>query len=438
MSDTDLISQSASTLAEGIRQKRFSSSEVVGAHLARIERVNPRIHAVIQLTADAARAGAQAADEAVVRGDDLGPLHGVPFTVKDWIEVAGVVCASGFEERRDHVPKRDATVVVRMRAAGAILLGKTNVAEGRPLHDPPANPYDLRRTPGSSSSGEAAIIAAAGSPLGLASDSGGSIRWPAHCCGVAGLKPTTGRVPLTGHFPRITALVDSRTQIGPMARSVDDLALALRIISGPDFRDSSVIPMPLGDHRDVDLRSLRIAWYAEMPGAAPTAETVDTVRRVAAALAETGAAVEEVLPPRIEESLDITRGYWKRVESMSQSEWMPPRSSTQTADQIEQSIFEWDRFRRTMIWFMERFDVIVCPAAEAPAGLPGNIREQDYIYTLPYSLTGQPAAVIRAGTSNDGMPIGIQVIARPWCDDVALAVATHIETAFGGWQPPSL
>lgn len=284
----------------------------------------------------------------VASGDELGVLHGVPFTVKDWIETAGVVCAAGYEERRNHVPKRDATVVARMRAAGAILLGKTNVVEGGAVLPRPANPYDLTRTQGSSTSGECAIIAAGGSPLGIASDSGGSIRWPAHCCGVAGLKPTTGRVPSTGHFPRITALADSRTQIGPIARSVDDLALALRIIGGPDGQDASVVPTPLGDPTEVGIRSLRVAWYAGMPGASPSRETVDVVRKVSSVLRDVCASVEEALPPRIEEALGITQAYWKRVDSLSLNEWTPHRPSVLTADEIEQSIFEWDRFRRTM------------------------------------------------------------------------------------------
>ncbi len=266
----DLTCASASSLARAIREREVSSGEVVEAHLRRIEAVNPRLNAVAQLTADAARKEAQAADDALARGELRGPLHGVPFTVKDWIETAGVVCAAGIKERRDFVPKRDATVVTRMRAAGAILLGKTIDGVNNPVYGPASNPYDLARMPGASSAGEAAIIAAGGSPLGLGSDSGGSIRYPAHCCGVAGLKPSAGRVPLTGHFPRIDHLSDPRTQIGPLARHVEDLALALEVIAGVDWRDPSVAPVPLGDWRAVELRGLRVATFTAFEGASCT------------------------------------------------------------------------------------------------------------------------------------------------------------------------
>src|ERR687893_1044684 len=171
-----------------------------------------------------------------------------------------------------------------------------------PVYGRTNNPYNLRYSPAGSSSGEAAIIAAGGSPVGLGSDSGGSIRQPAHNCGIAGLKPTTGRVPLTGHFPFISAMNDPRTTIGPMARFVDDLALTLPIISGVDWQDASVIPVPLADWRAVAARSLRVAFYTHHAGAEPTPETADTCRQVARLLADTGARVEEALPPRIEEA----------------------------------------------------------------------------------------------------------------------------------------
>jgi amidase len=210
---------SASALAQAIRARSISSVEAVGLCLQRIQAVNPLLHAVVQLSATAL-AEAEAADQALARGEPVGPLHGVPFTVKDWIETAGLACAAGDEGRRHHVPLHDATAVARLRAAGGILLGKTKPGSTADVYPAPHNPHDLARTPGHSSSGEAAIIAAGGSALGLGSDSGGSIRWPAHCCGVAGLKPTSGLVPLTGHLPCITALADPRTVIGPIARSV--------------------------------------------------------------------------------------------------------------------------------------------------------------------------------------------------------------------------
>ena len=290
-----LCSLSATRLAHLIRQREVSSFEVVDAYLTRIDRVNPELNAVVQIAPDA-RERARAADAAIAQGGDAGPLRGVPFTVKDWIETEGLICAAGFAERSQFVPKRDATVVARMRAAGAILLGKTNVNDGTPVYSRPNNPYDLARSPGGSSSGEAVIIAAGGSPLGLGSDSGGSIRLPAAWCGVAGLRPTSGLVPNTGHFPRIGSMHDPRTTIGPIARRVEDLTLALRIIAGADGRDPGVVPMALGDPSSVDVGSLRVAWYTGMPGAESSPAVVSAVHAAASALRQARAAVQEAAP----------------------------------------------------------------------------------------------------------------------------------------------
>jgi amidase len=426
---------SATALAAAIREKRISAREAVQAHLDRIANVNPKLNAIAQLTAADALSQAADADNATTRGNSRGPLHGVPFTVKDWIETAGVICAAGSLQRKDFIPRKDATVVARMRDAGAIMLAKTIDGHNNAVYGHPNNPYDLTHTPGGSSSGEAAIIAAGGSPVGLGSDSGGSIRYPAHCCGIAGLKPTNGRVPLTGHFPRINPLADPRTQIGPMARRVEDLALVLPIIGGPDYRDASVIPVPLEDWTRVNVADLTIAMYMEFPDASPTAGTVATVGAAAAALRDAGADVEGATPPRIEEAFEITRAYWRRPESHSWREWETTQEHTLTPDEIERSIFAWDRLRRDFLNFMRRFDAIICPTAASPAGI-GPASETDFIYTLPFSLTGYPCISVRAGTSAEGLPIGVQVVARPWRDDVALAVASEIEARLGGWQPP--
>ncbi len=428
---------SAAALARRLRDRDISAEEVVQAHLRRIEAVNPLLNAVVQLAAEQALQEARAADADRARGRLRGPLHGVPFTVKDWIDAAGLPCTGGDPRFRARVPAEDATVVARMRQAGAILLGKTNVLAENPIYGRTNNPYNLAYSPTGSSSGEAALIAAGGSPLGLGSDSGGSIRQPAHACGICGLKPTTGRVPLTGHFPFISAMNDPRTTIGPLARFVEDLALALPILCGMDWKDASVVPMPLGDWRAVEASALRVATYTHHEGAAPTPETTATCQRAAQALAALGACVEEALPPRIEEAAVITREYWQRPESASADEWMPEGEFRLSSEQVEEHLFRWDRFRRALIGFMARYDVILTPAAERPATPHGT--DPGWIpYTLPYSLTGWPCAVVRAGTSPEGMPIGVQVVARPWRDDVALAVAAAIERTLGGWQPPPL
>lgn len=429
---------SASQLLERLRRRELSAAEVVEAHLARIAAVNPALNAVVQLTADAARADAQRADAASARGEWFGPLHGLPFTVKDWIETAGVICAAGYEARRHYIPAADATVVARMRAAGAILLGKTNVTVENPVYGRTNNPYNLAYSPAGSSSGEAAIIAAGGSPLGLGSDSGGSIREPAAKCGIAGLKPTTGRVPLTGHFPRINAMNDPRTVIGPLARRVEDLALVLPVIQGMDWRDASVVPMPLGDWRGVNLRGLRGVFYTHHQDAAPPAAVVQATHAAARALAAAGVAMEERLPPMVDLSYKITRDYWNRPEPESWDEWDAGEETSLTSLEVEQHLFLWEQFRRALIAFMAKVDVILTPAAEMPARPHGASDSGRIPYTLTYSLTGYPAAVVRAGTSADGMPIGVQVVARPWRDDVALAAAHAVQQALGGWQPPPL
>ncbi len=430
---------SANALAGMIRSGEVSSEEVVEAHLRRIAEVNPRINAVVQLAAEEARAEGRTADAALARGEIKGPLHGVPFTVKDWIETAGLVCAAGEESRRAYVPEEDATVVARMREAGGILLGKTNLFTENAVYGRTYNPYDLSRTAGFSSSGEAAIIAAGGSPMGLGSDSGGSIRVPAHCCGVAGLKPTQGRVPSTGHFPRVGGLSDPRTQIGPLARFVEDLALLLPIIAGVDWRDADVIPMPLGAWREVEVERLRVAFYTETFHVEPTEETVAVTRSVARILSDAGLTVREAMPERLEEALVITQSYWRRPESESWEAWKPDGETQLSSEEVERSLFEWERFRRAMLRFMEQYDIILTPAAEQPA--PPHGPESGGIgtaFTLPFSLTGYPCVVVRAGRSPEGLPIGVQVVARPWREDVALAVAHLIEQQTGGWQAPPL
>jgi len=432
----ELIFTSATDLARRIRDHEIASEAVVQAYLQQIKRVNPHLNAVVQLVAEKALVEARAADAALSRGQQTGELHGVPFTVKDWIDTAGLLCSGGDPRFKDRRPEEDATVVTRMRQAGAILLGRTNAMVENPVYGRTNNPYDLTYSPEGSSSGEAALIAAGGSPLGLGSDSGGSICQPAHACGIAGLKPTTGRIPLTGHFPYIGAMNDPRTTIGPMARYVEDLALALPILSGTDGKDASVIPMLLRNWKSVDLGSLRVAFYTHHAEAEPTLETAETCRHAAKLLGGVCARVEEALPPRIEESYIITREYWQRPESESSEQWVPDGEATLGSEEIEQHLFRWDRFRRALVGFMGQYDVILTPAAERPA-MPHGSDSGLIPYTLPYSLAGWPCVVVRGGTSNDGMPIGIQVVAGPWRDDVALAVAQVLEQNLGGWQPPS-
>src|SRR4051794_38051874 len=296
-----LTSASATSLAGLIARREGSAHEAVDAHVRRIEAVNGQVNAVVQLDAERALDAADAADRGLARGDPPGPLHGVPFTVKDNIAAAGIVMAIGAPERAGVVATADATVVARVRAAGGILLGKTNcplygggIETDNPVYGRTSNPYDLARTPGGSSGGEAAIVAAHGSPCGLGTDSGASVRLPAHFCGLASLKPSAGRIPVTGVLDdegQLGALGDPRTQIGPLARSVDDVALLLRIAAGPDGCDGGIAPVALGDPADVELRGMRVAVQTENGLAAATPATTAAVAAAAGALAAAGATV---------------------------------------------------------------------------------------------------------------------------------------------------
>jgi len=429
-----LLTLSAVELARLIRNGQVSSREVVETHLQRIDQVNQHLNAVVQLDGESALRSALDADQVLSHGGTRGPLHGVPFTAKDWIETSGLICAAGVKERRAFIPQRDATVVARMKSSGAILLGKTNVVTGQPIYARPNNPHDLSRTPGSSSSGEAAIVAAGGSPLGLASDSGGSIRVPAHFCGVVGYRPSTGLAPLTGHYPRIGPLGDPRTTIGPITRRVEDLYAILQTICGPGEIDPSVVPISIRDPDAVDPAALRVAWFTAIEGANPVPQTIAAVESAARALRDRGAYVQEARPPDIDRSLSITQSYWARVRSMSWRAWVPDGKSKLGADETERSIFEWECFQRSMLAFMRDFDALITPAAAVPAFRHRDLVGDDYAYALPWSLTGQPAVVVPCFIDSENMPISVQVVSRRWRDEIAIAVAKVLEERFGGWR----
>ena len=463
----ELHFQSATALAKAIRSKKVSSLEVVEACLKRIEAVNPKLNAVVQLTAEKAREEARAADAALARGQSKGPLHGVPMTIKDALDTTGVVSTGGTKGRAKFIPAQDATTVARLRAAGAILLGKTNVPEmswasetDNIIYGRTNNPYEFSRTPGGSSGGEAAIIAAGGSPFGLGSDLGGSIRLPAHYCGITGLKPTSGRVPRTGHFPPAGGMKDSMCQVGPLGRFVEDLTLVLPIIAGPDWRDPAIVPAPLGDPRKVNLKKLRVAFHTDNGILAADAATAGTVRKAVKALSDSGAQVEEARPTGIEQSRELIEGVWGADGGAGLQELLKAASTTELSPLLQHSLkkvggltpmsgpqlaallFRWDQFRSEMLGFMEMFDLILCPVNAYPAAVHGisfvEGRLNAFSYTYTYNLTGWPGAVVRGGASPEGLPIGVQVVARPWREDVALAVAQHLESALGGWQRPLL
>ncbi|MDP7224014.1 MAG: amidase [SAR202 cluster bacterium] len=461
----DITFSSATKIAQAVRDKDVSAVEVVEAHLRRIEAVNPKLNAVVQLCADRALSEAADADAALANGRSNSPLHGVPMTLKDSLDTEGVVTTGGTQGRIGFVPSEDATVTARLRAAGAILLGKTNTPEltlagetDNLIYGRTENPYMHDRIPGGSSGGAASIIAAGGSPFDMGSDTGGSIRLPAHFCGITGLKPNSGRVPRTGHIvPYGMGAVDALTQNGPLARFVEDLALTLPIIAGPDWSDPAIAPVPLGDPADVNIAGLRIAMHTDNGLKTPTPEIQDAVRAAAKALESAGANVEEARPDALAMIPDINpklnggdgRAWVTRLLERAGTTEMSPfiKNRLTQIDPVPSSEYsamleELDRYRSLMLGFMRDYDAILCPTAAIPACAHGGTwldgNQWSFSYSGAYNMTGWPGAVVRGGTSPEGLPIGVQVVARPWREDVALALAATLESALGGWQKPKL
>lgn len=457
----ELTSLSATMIARAIRTKLFSSVDVVDAHLSRLEAVNPQLNAVVQRTAaDAARKQAREADQAVSRVEAVGPLHGVPVTIKDSLDTAGMISTWGTQGRSGFVPQQDATVVARLRAAGAIILGKTNTPEftlagitDNAVYGQTNNPYDVARSPAGSSGGAGAIIAAGGSALDLGTDTGGSIRMPSHYCGIAGIKPTSGRVPRTGHaISYDVGALDAFTQIGPMARHVEDLILTLPIIAGPDGHDPAIVPAPLGDPQEVSVRGLRVAFYTDNGIKSPSPDTAETVRTAAGVLSDHGSSVTEDRPNSVSEAERLWRRLFladggagvRRLMNAAGTETLSPalqwtqKAETLSITEFTEELTKWNLYRSDMLAFMERYDAVLCPVSATPALRHDDPDGPDFTYTLAYNLTGWPGAVVRCGTSSEGLPIGVQIVAHPWREDVALAVAHYLETNHGGWQRPPL
>jgi amidase len=460
----ELLAAPVSAMIRAMNDGAVTSAELTQAYLQRIEAVNPGLNAVVHVNAEGAMAAARRADAARAAGQPVGPLHGVPMTLKDSIDTAGVQSTWGTLGRSGFVPRRDATVAARLGAAGAILLGKTNTPEftlsfetDNLVFGPTRNPFNPERGPGGSSGGAAAAVTTAMCAFDIGSDTGGSIRVPSHCCGTAGLKPTQGRVPRTGHAVPFGGIHDPLTQLGPIARTVADLELILRVIAGPDGRDPFVAPVPLRDSSAVELRGLRVGWHADNGIFTPTAEVQAATVAAVEALADAGASTREVIPGPMPKSLEgllsmfiwsADGGAWiQRMLDAAGTRTAHPLIAQQITDQekVDSETFtrlieQRDRFRGDMLAFMQDYDVLVTPVVGFPAPALGTAEDEEnfagYSYTMVYNLSGQPAAVVRCGTSPDGLPVGVQVAAQPWREDVALAVAAHLERNFGGWKPP--
>jgi amidase len=456
----EVLSYSGLEQARLIRRGEISSAELVEAHLERIAEVNPRLNAVVEALQEPARAGARATDARRASGKLLGPLDGVPFSIKDSIEVAGTSCSAGTVGFRNRPRSaQDATLVARLRGAGAIPIARTNLPDllfafesDNLIYGRTNNPYDESRSSGGSSGGEAALIAACGSPFGLGSDAAGSVRLPAHFCGIASIKPTSGRLARTGHLPGAGGWIETLWQIGPMARRVEDLCSMMAILSGPDGHDHTVVPTPMGDPLSIDVGGLRIAWFADNGIAAPTRETAALARCAAEAL-----DAEECRPPGIEESFDLEmkligpdggdglRAYLREIGSVETHRlldgWIRKLEAYRTG--VDGFAKYWDSlysFRAAMFGFGQNYDAVLSPVCATPAVKHGTSIEdatfRGFSYTMTYNVTGWPAAVVRCGESPQGLPIDLQVAARPWREDVALAVALRLEEIFGGWKKP--
>jgi amidase len=453
---TDGVFSSATQLAGAIRGGRVSAREVLSAHLAQIATHNPALNAVITLDAERATERAREADEALARGENWGPLHGVPFTLKDAHATSGVRTTTGFPPLADYVPAEDGTVAARLKAAGAILIGKTNVPvmladfqTTNPIFGRTNNPWDIERTPGGSSGGAAAALASGMTPFEIGTDLSASIRLPAHFCGVFGLKTTERRVPLTGLIPGLPGPRPLRimSTIGPMARTADDLALLYSIIAGPDGRDTEVPPVPVAQPAGIELRDVRIAVAPTFPGIPVAAEIRASLARLATQLSPLCRVVEEAALPSLDVNLELASGgalVGMMIGAVQPGEQEQPATLGQyleALDRRDQAIVAWEQF-------FERWDVLVCPPSMMTAfphcepGSPLQVDGQDVSYWTVsahgalFNYTGHPAVVLPHTVDRAGLPIGIQLVGKRWGESRLLAVAGALEEVTGGFQRP--
>ena len=456
--DRMLVEADALTLARLIRDKQVSPVAVVEAVLARIEALQPTVNAFITVTAEEARAAARRAEAAVMAGERLGPLHGVPFSVKDLLPTRGVRTTMGSLIFADQVPAEDAVPVRRLREAGAILVGKTTTPEfgHKPLTDSPLfgatrNPWDLSRTAGGSSGGAAAAVVSGQAPLALGTDGGGSIRLPASCCGIVGLKPTLGRVP---HVSQAD-LFSSTSYIGPMARTVAETAACFDAIAGFDAGDPYSRPEPADDPRDVTVRGLRVGWLPRVGNRLVDAEvlaaTEAAVRHLDAGGAQVETLDEDVSAFEQTFLIGLQAGLAARVGAHMAAfgDKVAPSLRESVERGARWSAVDWVNAlgQRTAMYrrvnaLLRRFDVLLSPTLSRPALAvdhdafrpitiggeeAGSIRGAWYPYLWPFNLSGHPAVSLPSGWSSDGLPIGLQIVG-PWhADRRVLALAAHLE-----------
>jgi len=475
----DLLDLSATETANLIRKGEVTPLEVVDRHISRIEAVNPLLNAVVVDRFEEARSEARVAGETLAKlkrqKKRVPPLLGVPCTVKEFYTVKGLPSTGGIVRRRHHCAEEDATAVKRLRDAGAIVLGITNAPEAglwsetnNRLYGRTNNPWDLERTPGGSSGGEAAIIAAGGAPFGIGSDLGGSIRLPAALCGIVGHKPTSGLVPGTGHFPWVPDDTSRMLTYGPMTRRVEDLMPLLRILAGPDGVDPHAREIPLGDPETVDLSGVRVFFVEDPPRPKLNPAVRDAVVRAATALENRGATVEPWTSPALGQVFQMwatvletesaggayrevlgdgrpVRLRWEilkyplgRSEHISIAlalmlletamKWLPSSGKVKLVDAAA-------KLQRRLEDLLGDNGVLLhAPySSTAPRHHEMLIRPFDIVPTALFSVLEFPATVAPLGFDARGLPLGVQVAARRGNDHLTIAVARHLEDLFGGW-----
>jgi aspartyl-tRNA(Asn)/glutamyl-tRNA(Gln) amidotransferase subunit A len=456
----EVVWRSALELAEAIRTKAVSPVEVVEAVLGQIERLNPRLNAYCTVTAEEARDAAMAAEVAVMTGEPLGPLHGVPFSVKDLVFTRRVRTTAGSRVFADHLPEEDAVAVERLKAAGAVLVGKTNTPEfghkavtDNPLFGTTRNPWNPDLTPGGSSGGAGAAVAAGMAPLAVGTDGGGSIRVPASFCGIYGLKPTYGRVPSYPNFRGWRGL----SVTGPMTRTVRDAALMLDVMAGSDDRDQHSLPADAGGSYLAacadGIAGLSVAWSPDL-GHARVAPEVEELCARAAELFETLGCHVEVVTPSWDDPAEIFR---VMVAAETYAAWGHVMAGS--GDQLDRSLHALLRFGRTIrieqyldaaqrrddLWtdvqrFLARFDLLITPAVAVPpfrVGQPGVKEINGHAvpplgwipFAFPFNLTGQPAATVPVGFTSSGLPVGLQIVGRRHAERTVLAASAAFEAA---------
>ncbi len=463
---------SALRMAAQIREKKISAVELAEAHVAKIERLNPKVNAYVHVDAERALREARAAETAIMAGDRVGPLHGVPISIKSSIEVSGFRWESGTRLRTGFVASQDAPLVQRLRRAGAIVLGVTNTPEllmawetDNNLYGRTNNPWNLDYTAGGSSGGESAAIAAGMAAGGVGSDGGGSIRVPAHFCGICGLKPTPGRIPATGHFPPSGGPFALLGVVGPMARTVADLRAMFEVMQGPDNGDTCAAPVPLRWPTEQHAKDLRIGYFEDDGRTPVTPETRAAVRTAAEGLRRAGFHVEAFRPEGLEEARLLWKKFFVAMGGMlirpmfkdRQSEVSPilrqflewsAAETTLTGDAVIDAWIRRDVVRSQFLAQMRKYPILLCPAAAIPAFRHGErswqvegktVRYLDaWSYTEWFNLLGNPAAVVPVSHSPEGLPIGVQIVGRPWEEEQVLTVASALEKECGAWKIPAL